>query len=69
MKKPRIEALIKHNENVMDKVLEEKDNSSYNKKLYYEARGWVKALEYMLREYDCTPKEVETKTHRLRVGE
>ena len=69
MKKPRIEALIKHNENVMTKVLEKKETSSYNKKLYYEARGWVKALEYMLREYDCTPKEVETKTHRLRLGE
>ena len=36
----------------------------YNNKLYYEARGWVKALEYILREYDCTLKEVETKTHR-----
>ena len=69
MKKPRIEALIKHNENVINKVLEEKDNSSYAAKLYYEARGWVKALEYILREYDCTPKVVETETHRLRLGE
>ena len=69
MKKPRIEALIKHNEIVMDKVLEQKETSSYNKKLYYEARGWVKALEYILREYDCTPKVEETKTHRLRIGE
>ena len=32
MKKPRIEALIKHNENVMTKVLEKKETSSYNKK-------------------------------------
>ena len=69
MKTPRIEALIKHNENVMNKVLEERETSSYNKKLYYEASGWVNALRYILREYDCTPKEVETKTHRLRVGE
>ena len=69
MKKPRIEALIKHNENVMDKALEHREISSHNKKLYYEARGWVKALEYILREYDCTPKVVEPKTHRLRLGE
>ena len=69
MKPPRIEALIKHNENVMDKALEHREISSHNKKLYYEARGWVKALEYILREYDCTHKEVETKTHRLRLGE
>ena len=68
MKKPRIEALIKHNENVMDKALEHREISSYNKKLYYEASGWVKALEYILREYDCTPKVIETK-HRLRLGE
>ena len=67
MKPPRIEALIKHNENVINKVLEEKETSSYAAKLYYEARGWVKALEFILREYDCTPKVTKTKTHRLRL--
>ena len=35
MRKPRIEALIKHNENVMDKSLEHREISSHNKKLYY----------------------------------
>ena len=65
----KVRNLIKHNENVMDKVLEHKETSSYDKKLYYEARGWVKALEYILREYDSTPIVVESKTHRLRLGE
>ena len=50
MKHPRIENLIKYNENVMEKTLEE------NLDVHYRAKGWIEALNYITNNYKLEEK-------------
>ena len=60
----RIEALLEHNHNMKRISLEHNDKENA---LYCE--GWIKALEFVIRNYNITKKESRPKTHRLRKGD
>ena len=56
MKNPSIKNIIKHNENVMKQSLEGSIYDTYSKRVYYRAKGWIEALNYITNNYNLEEK-------------